>query len=57
MADILLVGSEGGFESDDYETEDVNMFTSALDATTQDELLSPLAKLEKYIDSDNVFNR
>ncbi|XP_070575375.1 serine/threonine-protein phosphatase 4 regulatory subunit 1-like isoform X3 [Ptychodera flava] len=59
LRDIVLLGNEGDFDSDDLceDREDCGMVTSALDATTPDELLTPIAKLEKYIDSDNVFNR
>lgn len=39
------------------EDGEVGMVSSAIDAPTQEETLTPLAKLKKEINSDNVFNR
>uniref|UniRef100_A0A4W3IRM8 Serine/threonine-protein phosphatase 4 regulatory subunit 1 n=1 Tax=Callorhinchus milii TaxID=7868 RepID=A0A4W3IRM8_CALMI len=48
----LLVGV------DDYSSEsDVLIIPSALDFVSQDEMLTPLGRLDKYIASENTFNR
>lgn len=48
----LLVGV------DDYSSEsDVIIVPSALDFVSQDEMLTPLGRLDKYAASENVFNR
>lgn len=48
----LLVGV------DDYSSEsDVIIIPSALDFVSQDEMLTPLGRLDKYAASENVFNR
>ena len=41
----------------DEETDDFQLLTSALDSQTQDELLTPLGRLQKYASNDNGFNR
>ncbi|XP_062057341.1 serine/threonine-protein phosphatase 4 regulatory subunit 1 isoform X1 [Lepus europaeus] len=46
------------FGVDDYSSEsDVIIIPSALDFVSQDEMLTPLGKLDKYAASENVFNR
>lgn len=48
----LLVGV------DDYSSEsDVIIIPSALDFVSQDEMLTPLGRLDKYAASENIFNR
>ena len=43
---------------DDYSSEsDVIIIPSALDFVSQDEMLTPLGRLDKYVASENVFNR
>jgi hypothetical protein len=43
---------------DDYSSEsDVIVIPSALDFVSQDEMLTPLGRLDKYAASENVFNR
>ncbi|XP_012373272.2 serine/threonine-protein phosphatase 4 regulatory subunit 1 [Octodon degus] len=43
---------------DDYSSEsDVIIMPSALDFVSQDEMLTPLGRLDKYAASENVFNR
>ncbi|XP_067887344.1 serine/threonine-protein phosphatase 4 regulatory subunit 1 isoform X2 [Heterodontus francisci] len=43
---------------DDYSSEsDVLIIPSALDFVSQDEMLTPLGRLDKYIASENTFNR
>lgn len=43
---------------DDYSSEsDVIIIPSALDFVSQDEMLTPLGRLDKYAASENVFNR
>ncbi|XP_023595831.1 serine/threonine-protein phosphatase 4 regulatory subunit 1 [Trichechus manatus latirostris] len=43
---------------DDYSSEsDVIIVPSALDFVSQDEMLTPLGRLDKYAASENVFNR
>ncbi|XP_045430222.1 serine/threonine-protein phosphatase 4 regulatory subunit 1 isoform X6 [Pipistrellus kuhlii] len=47
-----------GFGVDDYSSEsDVIIIPSALDFVSQDEMLTPLGRLDKYAASENVFNR
>ncbi|CAN0275795.1 unnamed protein product [Lampetra fluviatilis] len=36
---------------------DIQSITSVLDTITQDEMLTPLARMEKFSSSDNIFNR
>ncbi|XP_065485104.1 serine/threonine-protein phosphatase 4 regulatory subunit 1 isoform X5 [Caloenas nicobarica] len=57
-------GSGGGSSSaqrvgvDDYSSEsDVIIIPSALDFVSQDEMLTPLGRLDKYAASENIFNR
>ncbi|XP_054672032.1 serine/threonine-protein phosphatase 4 regulatory subunit 1 isoform X7 [Grus americana] len=57
-------GSGGGGGStqrvgvDDYSSEsDVIIIPSALDFVSQDEMLTPLGRLDKYAASENIFNR
>ncbi|XP_072425951.1 serine/threonine-protein phosphatase 4 regulatory subunit 1 isoform X1 [Chiloscyllium punctatum] len=63
MADLSLVQEElqedlDGFGVDDYSSEsDVLIIPSALDFVSQDEMLTPLGRLDKYIASENTFNR
>ncbi|XP_030191877.1 serine/threonine-protein phosphatase 4 regulatory subunit 1 isoform X7 [Lynx canadensis] len=46
------------FGVDDYSSEsDVIIIPSALDFVSQDEMLTPLGRLDKYAASENVFNR
>lgn len=43
---------------DDYSSEsDVIIIPSALDFVSQDEMLTPLGRLDKYAASENVYNR
>lgn len=43
---------------DDYSSEsDVIIIPSALDFISQDEMLTPLGRLDKYVTSENIFNR
>ncbi|EOB07441.1 Serine/threonine-protein phosphatase 4 regulatory subunit 1, partial [Anas platyrhynchos] len=43
---------------DDYSSEsDVIIIPSALDFVSQDEMLTPLGRLDKYAASENIFNR
>uniref|UniRef100_A0A8C5K8C8 Serine/threonine-protein phosphatase 4 regulatory subunit 1 n=2 Tax=Jaculus jaculus TaxID=51337 RepID=A0A8C5K8C8_JACJA len=47
-----------GLGVDDYSSEsDVIIIPSALDFVSQDEMLTPLGRLDKYAASENVFNR
>uniref|UniRef100_A0A8C8K6U5 Serine/threonine-protein phosphatase 4 regulatory subunit 1 n=1 Tax=Oncorhynchus tshawytscha TaxID=74940 RepID=A0A8C8K6U5_ONCTS len=51
---------EGGllFGVDDYSSEsDIIIIPSALDFVSQDEMLTPLGRLDKYVASENIFNR
>ncbi|XP_036445741.1 LOW QUALITY PROTEIN: serine/threonine-protein phosphatase 4 regulatory subunit 1 [Colossoma macropomum] len=63
MADISLLQDESqeeidGFGVDDYSSEsDVIIIPSALDFVSQDEMLTPLGRLDKYVASENIFNR
>ncbi|XP_074678109.1 serine/threonine-protein phosphatase 4 regulatory subunit 1 isoform X6 [Strix aluco] len=54
-------GSGGGAQRvgvDDYSSEsDVIIIPSALDFVSQDEMLTPLGRLDKYAASENIFNR
>ncbi|XP_030069264.1 serine/threonine-protein phosphatase 4 regulatory subunit 1 isoform X1 [Microcaecilia unicolor] len=46
------------FGVDDYSSEsDVIIIPSALDFVSQDEMLTPLGRLDKYASSENIFNR
>ncbi|KAM7176982.1 serine/threonine-protein phosphatase 4 regulatory subunit 1 isoform 2-T2 [Macrochelys suwanniensis] len=46
------------FGVDDYSSEsDVIIIPSALDFVSQDEMLTPLGRLDKYAASENIFNR
>lgn len=43
---------------DDYNSEsDIIIIPSALDFVSQDEMLTPLGRLDKYLTSENIFNR
>ncbi|KAM9308008.1 serine/threonine-protein phosphatase 4 regulatory subunit 1 [Gastrophryne carolinensis] len=63
MADLSLLQDDvqeeiDGFGVDDYSSEsDVIIIPSALDFVTQDEMLTPLGRLDKYAASENIFNR
>ncbi|XP_013370831.1 PREDICTED: serine/threonine-protein phosphatase 4 regulatory subunit 1 [Chinchilla lanigera] len=63
MADLSLLQEDppddaDGFGVDDYSSEsDVIIMPSALDFVSQDEMLTPLGRLDKYAASENVFNR
>ncbi|CAB1341130.1 unnamed protein product [Coregonus sp. 'balchen'] len=63
MADISLLQEDfqeelDGFGVDDYSSEsDVIIIPSALDFVSQDEMLTPLGRLDKYVASENIFNR
>ncbi|XP_033119730.1 serine/threonine-protein phosphatase 4 regulatory subunit 1-like [Anneissia japonica] len=59
MADYNLLGLGMRIDSQDCDedVDDLGISGSPLDITTQDEVISPLAKLHKYIDSENIFNR
>uniref|UniRef100_A0A6Q2ZED2 Serine/threonine-protein phosphatase 4 regulatory subunit 1 n=1 Tax=Esox lucius TaxID=8010 RepID=A0A6Q2ZED2_ESOLU len=63
MADISLLQEDSqeeldGFGVDDYSSEsDVIIIPSALDFVSQDEMLTPLGRLDKYVTSENIFNR
>uniref|UniRef100_A0AAY4BTV5 Serine/threonine-protein phosphatase 4 regulatory subunit 1 n=1 Tax=Denticeps clupeoides TaxID=299321 RepID=A0AAY4BTV5_9TELE len=47
-----------GFGVDDYSSEsDAIILPSALDFVSQDEMLTPLGRLDKYVSSENIFNR
>lgn len=49
---LSVVGVDG------YSSEsDAIIIPSVLDFVTQDEMLTPLGRLDKYISSENVFNR
>ncbi|XP_045383192.1 serine/threonine-protein phosphatase 4 regulatory subunit 1 isoform X4 [Lemur catta] len=63
LADLSLLQEDlqedaDGFGVDDYSSEsDVIIIPSALDFVSQDEMLTPLGRLDKYAASENVFNR
>ncbi|XP_018123380.1 serine/threonine-protein phosphatase 4 regulatory subunit 1 isoform X2 [Xenopus laevis] len=63
MADLSLFQEDvqeeiDGFGVDDYNSEsDVIIIPSALDFVSQDEMLTPLGRLDKYASSENIFNR
>ncbi|KAM3841712.1 serine/threonine-protein phosphatase 4 regulatory subunit 1 [Vipera latastei] len=63
MADLSLLQEDvqeeiDGFGVDDYSSEsDVTVVSSALDFVSQDEMLTPLGRLDKYAASENIFNR
>ncbi|XP_053524799.1 serine/threonine-protein phosphatase 4 regulatory subunit 1 isoform X4 [Artibeus jamaicensis] len=63
MADLSLLQEDlqedtDGFGVDDYSSEsDVIIIPSALDFVSQDEMLTPLGRLDKYAASENVYNR
>ncbi|XP_021042210.1 serine/threonine-protein phosphatase 4 regulatory subunit 1 isoform X1 [Mus caroli] len=63
MADLSLLQEDlpedaDGLDVDDYSSEsDVIIIPSALDFVSQDEMLTPLGRLDKYAASENVFNR
>uniref|UniRef100_A0A8B9JCT7 Serine/threonine-protein phosphatase 4 regulatory subunit 1 n=1 Tax=Astyanax mexicanus TaxID=7994 RepID=A0A8B9JCT7_ASTMX len=63
LQDISLLQDESqeeidGFGVDDYSSEsDVIIIPSALDFVSQDEMLTPLGRLDKYVASENIFNR
>ncbi|XP_042320365.1 serine/threonine-protein phosphatase 4 regulatory subunit 1 [Sceloporus undulatus] len=63
MADLSLLQEDlqeeiEGFGVDDYSSEsDVIIIPSALDFVSQDEMLTPLGRLDKYAASENIFNR
>uniref|UniRef100_H3AJI0 Protein phosphatase 4 regulatory subunit 1 n=1 Tax=Latimeria chalumnae TaxID=7897 RepID=H3AJI0_LATCH len=62
MADLSLFQEDlqeeiDGFGVDDYSSEsDVIIIPSALDFVSQDEMLTPLGRLDKYAASENIFN-
>ncbi|XP_051538518.1 serine/threonine-protein phosphatase 4 regulatory subunit 1 [Myxocyprinus asiaticus] len=62
MADLSLLQDSqedtDGFGVDGYSSDsDSIIIPSALDFVSQDEMLTPLGRLDKYISSENVFNR
>ncbi|XP_005282709.2 serine/threonine-protein phosphatase 4 regulatory subunit 1 isoform X1 [Chrysemys picta bellii] len=63
MADLSLLQEDlpeeiDSFGVDDYSSEsDVIIIPSALDFVSQDEMLTPLGRLDKYAASENIFNR
>ncbi|XP_054936522.1 serine/threonine-protein phosphatase 4 regulatory subunit 1 isoform X6 [Physeter macrocephalus] len=63
MADLSLLQEDlpedaDGFGVDDCSSEsDVIVVPSALDFVSQDDMLTPLGRLDKYAASENVFNR
>ncbi|KYO35296.1 serine/threonine-protein phosphatase 4 regulatory subunit 1 isoform X1 [Alligator mississippiensis] len=63
MADVSLLQEDAqeevdAFGVDDYSSEsDVIIIPSALDFVSQDEMLTPLGRLDKYAASENIFNR
>ncbi|XP_061429123.1 serine/threonine-protein phosphatase 4 regulatory subunit 1 [Lethenteron reissneri] len=62
MADIsLLTDDSEGDPADCFDDfgpdSDIQSITSVLDTITQDEMLTPLARMEKFSSSDNIFNR
>lgn len=62
MADLSLLQDShedtDGFGVDGYSSEsDAIIIPSALDFVSQDEMLTPLGRLDKYINSENVFHR
>ncbi|XP_054840611.1 serine/threonine-protein phosphatase 4 regulatory subunit 1 isoform X2 [Eublepharis macularius] len=63
MADLSLLQEDlqeeiDGFGVDDYSSEsDVIIIPSAVDFVSQDEMLTPLGRLDKYAASENIFNR
>ncbi|XP_069072654.1 serine/threonine-protein phosphatase 4 regulatory subunit 1 isoform X1 [Pleurodeles waltl] len=63
MADLSLLQEDlqedlDGFGVDDYSSEsDAIIIPSALDFVSQDEMLTPLGRLDKYAASENIFNR
>uniref|UniRef100_A0A8C6Y1I3 Protein phosphatase 4 regulatory subunit 1 n=1 Tax=Naja naja TaxID=35670 RepID=A0A8C6Y1I3_NAJNA len=63
MADLSLLQEDvqeeiDGFGVDDYISEsDAIIVSSALDFVSQDEMLTPLGRLDKYAASENIFNR
>ncbi|CAM5090631.1 unnamed protein product [Eretmochelys imbricata] len=63
MADLSLLQEDlpeeiDAFGVDDYSSEsDVIIIPSALDFVSQDEMLTPLGRLDKYAASENIFNR
>ncbi|KAJ8403310.1 hypothetical protein AAFF_G00355270 [Aldrovandia affinis] len=63
MADLSLLQEDSqeeidGFGVDDYSSEsDAIIIPSALDFVSQDEMLTPLGRLDKYVASENIFNR
>uniref|UniRef100_A0A8C8SNC8 Serine/threonine-protein phosphatase 4 regulatory subunit 1 n=1 Tax=Pelusios castaneus TaxID=367368 RepID=A0A8C8SNC8_9SAUR len=63
MADLTLLQEDlqeeiDAFGVDDYSSEsDVIIIPSALDFISQDEMLTPLGRLDKYAASENIFNR
>uniref|UniRef100_A0A8C7U5X2 Protein phosphatase 4 regulatory subunit 1 n=1 Tax=Oncorhynchus mykiss TaxID=8022 RepID=A0A8C7U5X2_ONCMY len=49
---------EASLGVDDYSSEsDIIIIPSALDFVSQDEMLTPLGRLDKYVASENIFNR
>jgi len=48
----LIVGGD-----DNSSEADVIIIPSALDFVSQDEMLTPLGRLDKYAASENIFNR
>lgn len=59
MADLsLLQDSQEDTDEYGYSSEsDTIIIPSALDFVSQDEMLTPLGRLDKYINSENIFNR
>uniref|UniRef100_A0A8C7P5M3 Serine/threonine-protein phosphatase 4 regulatory subunit 1 n=1 Tax=Oncorhynchus mykiss TaxID=8022 RepID=A0A8C7P5M3_ONCMY len=55
---MLIDLALGPIGVDDYSSEsDVIIIPSALDFVSQDEMLTPLGRLDKYVASENIFNR
>uniref|UniRef100_H0ZHQ5 Serine/threonine-protein phosphatase 4 regulatory subunit 1 n=1 Tax=Taeniopygia guttata TaxID=59729 RepID=H0ZHQ5_TAEGU len=58
QAEAKAAASAAAFGVDDYSSEsDVIIIPSALDFVSQDEMLTPLGRLDKYAASENIFNR
>uniref|UniRef100_A0A4W5KN88 Protein phosphatase 4, regulatory subunit 1 n=1 Tax=Hucho hucho TaxID=62062 RepID=A0A4W5KN88_9TELE len=58
LSDSQAARSDKQIGVDDYSSEsDVIIIPSALDFVSQDEMLTPLGRLDKYVASENIFNR
>lgn len=58
LMEPITYSRETDIAVDDYSSEsDVVIIPSALDFVSQDEMLTPLGRLDKYAASENVFNR